>query len=421
MMMEFVQSVSTALLSLGSSVLVAGVLFILGLVFRAGFSKSLRGGIYAGIGLAGLSLIVNSVVGQLSPAIQAFAGRFDTNLVVADVGWASSGIAFAWPGLLFVILGILAVNALMIVLKLTKTMWTDIWSIWHGNVVGGFVWAVTGGNIILGVVAGVLFLAIGSIIADLTAKDYQDFNGLPGIAVPCCVNLLGLVAKPFNWLIDKIPFVNKIDMSPEKTRKFMGVFGELGVMGLIIGILIGILAGYQYGAVINLGFQVGILMVFLPKTVSVLCEGVIPIANAITEFVQDKFEGRGLNVGVDCAALLGHPSVMASAVILYPLIILLAVILPGNALLPIASLALIPYWCGAVAAQCKGNVFRIVLFILIWIIPVFYIASAMAPIHTDTMGMLGLADASAGLNSSLDMGGDPLGALFVWVAKLIGG
>lgn len=413
----FVTQVSTVLSNLGSSVLVMVVMFILGLVFRAGFSKSLRGGIYAGIGLAGLNVIVNQAVAQLTPAIQAFSERFDSNLNVADVGWGSSGIAFAWPGLAFVIIGILVVNAIMVVLKLTKTMWTDIWSIWHGNVVGGFVWAATGGNVTLGVVAGVLFLAIGSFIADWTAKDYQEFNGLPGISVPCTVNLLGLVAKGFNKVIDCIPGVRDIDMSPENTRKKIGIFGELGVMGVVVGCIIGVLAGYEYGAVLNLGFQVGVMMVFLPKTVSVICEGVIPVANAITEFIQDHFEGRELYVGVDCAALLGHPSVMAAAVVLYPLVILLAIILPGNALLPIASLALIPYWCGACAAQLKGNVFRIVLFILLWSIPVFYIASAMAPIHTETMGMLGLAD-PASLNSSLDMGGDPLGGLLVWLFGL---
>ncbi|MDY2971061.1 MAG: PTS transporter subunit IIC [Butyricicoccus pullicaecorum] len=413
----FVTQVSTVLSNLGSSVLIMVVMFILGLVFRAGFSKSLRGGIYAGIGLAGLNVIVNQAVAQLTPAIQAFSERFDSNLNVADVGWGSSGIAFAWPGLAFVIIGILAVNAIMVVLKLTKTMWTDIWSIWHGNVVGGFVWAATGGNVTLGVVAGVLFLAIGSFIADWTAKDYQEFNGLPGISVPCTVNLLGLVAKGFNKVIDCIPGVRDIDMSPENTRKKIGIFGELGVMGVVVGCIIGVLAGYEYGAVLNLGFQVGVMMVFLPKTVSVICEGVIPVANAITEFIQDRFEGRELYVGVDCAALLGHPSVMAAAVVLYPLVILLAIILPGNALLPIASLALIPYWCGACAAQLKGNVFRIVLFILLWSIPVFYIASAMAPIHTETMGMIGLAD-PASLNSSLDMGGDPLGGLLVWLFGL---
>lgn len=412
-------SISGVLGSLGGSVLVAIVMCMLGIVFRAGVKNSVRGAIYAAIGLAGLNVVINAATAALTPAIQAFAENFQSGLTVTDLGWGSSGIAFSWPGLAFVILGILAINAIMVFFKLTKTMWTDIWSIWHGNVLGGFVWAATGGNITLGVLAGVLFLAIGSIIADITAKDYQEFNEMPGIAVPCAVSLLALFAKPFNALIEKIPGIRDINASPENIRKKMGIFGELGVMGTVIGIIIGILAGYQYAEFLNLGVQIGVLMVFLPKTVSVLCEGVIPIANAITEFVQDRFEGREVYVGVDCAALLGHPSVMAAAVLLYPLVVIMAVILPGNAMLPIASLAVIPYWCGAVAAQLKGNVFRIVLFVLIWTIPVFYLASAMAPIHTETMALLELADPGV-INSSFDMGGDPLGALIIFIFQLFG-
>ncbi len=186
-------SISTVLGGLGGPVLVALVMCLLGLVFRAGISNSIRGGIYAGIGLAGLNIIINAATDQLTPAIQAFSENFNTNLTVTDLGWGSSGIAFSWPGLGLVILGILVVNALMILLKLTKTMWTDIWSIWHGNVVGGFVWAATGGNVTLGVLSGVIFLVIGSIIADRTAKDYQEFNDMPGIAVPCTTSFLALL------------------------------------------------------------------------------------------------------------------------------------------------------------------------------------------------------------------------------------
>ena len=415
-MANFATAVAGFLGGLGSSVLVAIVMFLFGLVFKAGFGKSLRGGIYTGIGLAGLSVIINAATDALTPAIQAFSENFAKDMSVVDVGWASSGIAFAWPGLAFVIIGTLLVNLILILCKGTKTMWTDIWSIWHGNVLGGFVWCMTG-SIVLGVIAAVIFLTIGSFVADLTAKDYQEFNEMPGISVPCTVNLLGLIAKPFNKLIEAIPGVRDIDWSPENIRKKMGVFGELGVMGFVIGIIIGILAKYQYNACMQLGIQVGVLMVFLPKTVSVLCEGVIPIANAIVELVQDKFDGRDLYVGVDCAALLGHPSVMASAVVLYPLIVILAVILPGNKLLPIASLAIVPYWCGAVAPQLKGNVFRIILFVLIWSIPVLYLATNFAEIHTATMALCGLADATP-INSSFDMGGDLLGNLISAIFSL---
>ncbi len=409
-------AVATFLGNVGSSVLVALVMFILGICFKAGFSKSLRGGLYAGIGLAGLSIIVNTATDALTPAISAFSENFSKDMSVIDIGWGSAGVAFAWPGLAFVILGTLLVNVILILCKVTKTMWTDIWSIWHGNVLGGFVWAATG-NIWAGVGAGILFLTIGSKMADWTAKEYQEFNQMPGIAVPCTVSFLGLVAKPFNKLFDAIPGINKINFKPDAVRNKMGVFGELGVMGCIIGIIIGIIGKMSYGAVLQLGISVGVLMVFLPKTVSVLCEGIMPIANAIIETVQEKFEGRELYVGVDCAALLGDPSVMASAVILYPLIVLLAVALPGNKLLPIASLAIVPYWCGAVAPMFKGNVFRIVIFTLIWTIPVFYLATLQAPIVTETMQTLGLGDAAS--QSCFDMGGDVIGSGILQLFKAI--
>lgn len=411
-------NIAAILGSLGGPVLVAIVMFLLGVIFRAGVLKSIRGGIYAGIGLAGLFVIVNNATATLTPAIQAFSQKFNASLSITDVGWASAGIAFSWPGLAFVILGILGVNAIMIVTGLTKTMWTDIWSFWHGQVVGGFVWAITG-NVFLGVLAAVIFLIINGWVGDYTAKTYQEFNGLPGISVPCTVTVLAVFAKPFNALIEKIPGLRDINASPDNIKKKLGVFGELGVMGAVIGVVIALLAGYNYAGVLNLGIQIGVLMVFLPKTVSVLCEGVIPIANAVNEFVQDRFEGKELYVAVDCAALLGHPSVMASAIILYPIAVVLSIVLPGSGMLAIASLAIIPYWAGAVAPYLKGNVFRIVFFITLWMIPVLYIATAMAPIQTLTMGKLGLADPAV-VNSSFDMGGDVLGFGITKIFSLFG-
>ncbi|MCL2034127.1 MAG: hypothetical protein FWG94_05275 [Oscillospiraceae bacterium] len=411
-------TISGIIASLGGPVLVAVVMFILGLVFQAGFSASLRGGLYSGIGLASLFVIVNNATDTLTPVILAFSERFGRTGAVTDLGWGSAGIAFAWPGLAFTLLGIIIVNAIMVLTGLVKTMWTDVWSFWHGQVVGGFVWALSGGNITLGVVAAIIFLVINSYVGDFTAKTYQEFNGLPGISVPCCVTLLALPAIPVNALFEKIPWFNKLNASPEAIRKKIGIAGELGVMGTIIGIVLGFLGGNNFAGALNLGIQIGVLMVFLPKTVSVLCEGVIPIANAVTEFVQERFEGKKeVYVAVDCAALLGHPSVMASAVLLYPLCVILAIFLPGNAMIPIASLALIPYWCGAIAPYFKGNVIRMVLFVLLWIIPVLIIATVNANLHTLTMGNLGLADPAV-LNSSLDMGGDPLGYLLIKIFGL---
>jgi galactitol-specific phosphotransferase system IIC component len=57
------------LLSLGSSLIVMIVLIILGLIFRVGWQKAVRGGITTGVGLAGLFLVVNVIVNALQPAV----------------------------------------------------------------------------------------------------------------------------------------------------------------------------------------------------------------------------------------------------------------------------------------------------------------------------------------------------------------
>jgi PTS system galactitol-specific IIC component len=298
-----------------------------------------------------------------------------------------------------------------------------MWSYWHGQVIGCFVWVATG-NLFIGVLGATLFLIIGAFVADFSAKRYQEFNGLPGISVPGTVCDLALFAMPCNALFEAIPGVKKIDWSPESIKDKIGIFAEQGVMGAIIGFIIGLVVflggkGTFPGA-LNLAIQVGVLMVFLPKTVSVLCEGVIPITNAVIEVVHEKFHSkREIYVAVDCAALLGHPSVMASAVLLYPLIVVLAVLLPGNNILPIASLAIVPYWVGAIAPYFKGNVFRIVIFTLIWVIPILYIANGQAQVHTDAMVAMGMSDGS--LASAFDMGGDPVGAVITQALKAIFG
>ena len=413
--------VNGILLSLGGPILVTIVMFILGLCFQAGFKKSLRGGIYSGIGLAGLFVITGAATAALEPAVTALALMMGKTESVVDTGWANAGLAFSWPGAAFTIIAVIAVNLVLIMLRVVKTMWTDMWSYWHGQVVGCFVWAMTD-NLLYGVAAATLFLTANSFFADYSAKRYQEFNGMPGISVPCTVSVLAPFANLFNKLIEAIPGINKIDASPEAIKDKIGVFSEQGVMGAIIGFIIGVvvwLGGHgTFPGALNLGVQVGVLMVFLPKTVSVLCEGVIPITNSVIEFVHEKFgDKREIYVAVDCAALLGHPSVMASAVILYPLLVVLSVLLPGNGIIPLASLAIIPYWCGAIAPYLKGNVFRIVLFSLIWAIPVTYFATMQAPIHTAAMAKMG-GDAAT-ITSCWDVAGDPLGTVITQAFRAI--
>ncbi len=421
--MEFIKTAVAWFLGLGSSVIVPIVLMILGFAFKVEAKKTIRGAVMTGVGLAGLFLVVDLIVAALQPAVAAMATRFGLSLTLVDVNWADAGIAWGWPGVAGVLLITLAVNAILISLKLTKTLWVDIWSYWHGSALAGFVWALTG-NIWWGIFGGVLYLTIGGFLADWTAKDIQEFHGMPGISVPCGTTVqAGVFAKILTPILDKIPGFKDWDASPDGIRKRFGLFGEPVIMGAVLGIVIGIAAGYNVQQILGLAMQVATMMVVLPRMVSIISEGLIPIAQGVISFMRERFEDREIYVAVDCAVTLGHPSVMASTVILYIIAVLLAAVLPGNKLLPIASLAVIPFWVGSVVPYTKGNVVKTVIIMAIYMIPVLYIASAVAPVQTQAYSMMGqFTEEIAGgtLLGSFDMGGDPLGFLIQGALRLLG-
>jgi len=416
-------------LGLGSTVIVPIILIIVGLVFRVGFAKAVRGGLTTGVGLAGLFLIVNLIISALQPAVQALADRLGIAKSIVDVNWADAGIAWGWPGVAGVLFAIIIVNIIMVLLRLTKTIWTDVWSYWHGSALGGFVWALTD-SVPLGILAAVVYLALGSVMSDLTAKKYQEFNDMPGIGVPCGTTVqASLIAMPVVWVLDRIPGLKDWDASPEGIKKSMGLVGEPVVLGFLLGAIIGLFAwggtGTDFGVtkILGLGMSTATMMVILPRMVSIISEGLIPITMSIVQFMKTRFKDREIFVAVDCAVLLGHPAVMASSIIFFPLAVLIAAVLPGVQMLPIASLAVVPFWAGAIVPYTKGNVIKTLIVLLVYSIPFMYFSTLLSDGHTATyakMGQFGDQISQGAVLSSWDMGGDILGSIIRYVYMLFG-
>ena len=421
--MDILQTAVGWFLGLGSTVIVPIVLILLGLIFRVGWQKAVRGGVTVGVGLAGLFLVVDLIVAALQPAVGALASRLGLDLALVDVNWADAGIAWGWPGVAALVFAIIIVNLIMVFLRLTKTLWTDVWSYWHGSALAGFVWALTG-SVTWGVVGGVSYLVLGSLMSDLTAKKYQEFNDMPGIGVPCGTTVqASLFAIPVVWVLDRIPGIKDWDASPEGIRKRFGLIGEPAILGLVLGVIIGLAAGYSVQEMLVLGMQVATMMLVLPRMVSIISEGLVPITMSIVQFMRERFQDREIHVAVDCAVLLGHPAVMASSVIIFPVSVLLAAALPGVKMLPIASLAVVPFWAGAIVPYTKGNVIKTVIVLALFSIPFMYFSTLTADIHTATFGKMGMYsnEIEQGLQlASWDMGGDPIGYVILNIFKLFG-
>ena len=232
--------------SLGVSVVMPIVLTILGVLFGAGFGKSLKAGLTVGIGFIGLNLVINQLMGtDLAGGVNAMVTRFSLSLSVMDVGWpAASAIAMgSIVGTIIIPLGLL-VNVLMLLTNTTQTADVDIWNYWHFAFTGALVAIVTN-NIAFGIAAAIINEVVVLIIGDLTAPLVEKSLGLPGVSIPHGFSgAYAPIAFAVNWVIDKIPGLNKIDINVRSMQKQFGVFGEPVLLGAIIGLLIGLLAGY---------------------------------------------------------------------------------------------------------------------------------------------------------------------------------
>lgn len=403
------------IVDLGPSILMPIIFTIFGLFFGIKFGRSLRAGLTIGVGFIGLNLIIGLLGDTLGPAAQEMVKRLGLELTIIDVGWpAAAAIAFATKiGALIIPLG-LAVNLIMLFTNTTQTVNIDIWNYWHFAFTGALVAGATNSTA-LGLLAAALNMVVVMVIADLTASGVEKTLGLPGVSLPHgFAGAYVPFAVVINKIIDKIPGINKIDIDSEGIQEKFGVFGEPVLIGTILGILIGIGAGYDFGGILETGITLGAVLVLIPKMAAMLMEGLMPISDAAQELIKKKSDGKGkLYIGLDAAVGVGHPATLAVSLILVPITILLAAIIPGNKVLPFADLATIPFSLVLLIPITNGNVFRTLLIGLLNISFGLLLATNIAPLHTKMAAEAGFKmPAGATMISSICDGANPLSWIF---------
>ena len=409
--MDKVLAVVQYILNMGPTVILPITILILGLIFKIKFSKALKSGLTIGIGFVGINLVVNLLTTTLGPAAQAMVERFGLSLTIIDVGWPMTASAtWASPVAPLLIPICLIVNLILIYFNKTKTLNIDLWNYWHFIVAGATGYIVTG-SYVWAIICAIIMECLVLYTADKTAPYVQEFYGLEGICLPTGSTTsfapLGyLVGK----LVEKIPGVNKLNADPESIQKRFGIFGEPMMMGIILGLILGTLAGYEVSEIFNVGMSMGAVMFLMPRMVKILMEGLVPISEAVRDFLQEKYEGRDLYIGLDAALATGHPSVLSTALILVPITLFLAVILPGNKVLPFGDLATIPFYVAFIVCFRKGNIVQSVITGTIVLAISLLMATNYAPVHTELLQQANMMPKGAAIVSSIDTGGN----LFKW-------
>lgn len=416
------------IVGLGPTVLIPIIMLIFGLCVRVPFTKALRGGLMVGIGFIGLNATVSILTDVMNPAIKNMIQVLHLNLQVIDVGWPSaSAIAYGTAvGVSMIPLGI-AINILMLVTKTTSTIDVDIWDFWHFAFSGSLVYALTK-DIVLSLFLASVNMIVIMVTADRTAPLSEKYLGLPGISIPHgYAGSFVPIAVVFNWLIDKIPGINKMHMDAKDFNKKFGSWGEPTLLGFAIGIIIGILAyGFipgmsiatKLGKIMLMGVTLSAVMIITPKMAALLLQGVVPVSDAIQSFTQKKFAGkRKIYIGMDTAVGIGSPVVLACATLMIPVALLFAFILPGNQFLPTIGLVGFVFMFPLIVSITHGDFFRSFIIGAVNVIIGLWIGTNLAPLITKCARAAHFAiPKGSSLISSIDYGSNPYPWLIVQIA-----
>ncbi len=361
---------------------------VLGLCIGIKFGDALKSGLKVGVGFVGLSVITALLTSSLGPALDTVVSIYDLQLHVFDMGWpAAAAVAYNTAVGAFIIPVCLGVNLLMLFTKTTRTVNIDLWNYWHFAFIGAVVYFASG-SLAWGFFAAIICYAITLTIADMTAKKFQDFyEGMDGISIP--QPFCGGFA-PFAWIInkglDRIPGFDKLNVDAEGLKKKFGLLGEPLFLGVIVGIAIGCLTCNSWAEIVDripyilgLGIKMGAVMELIPRVTVLFIEGLKPISDATRSLIARKFRGaEGLNIGMSPALVIGHPTTLVVSLLLIPVTIALAVFLPGNQFLPLASLAGMFYVFPLVLPFTRGNVVKTFIIGLVVIVIGLYMVTNLA-------------------------------------------
>lgn len=360
-------------------------IIIIGLIIRMKIGELFSSALKLGTGFAGIFIVFNFFVDNIRPAVEMLMINRGLDFPVLDVGWPplaaiTWGSSIAPLSLPFIIL----INIIMIATKTTRTIYIDIWNYWHLALIGALMLSVSN-NYIIAFIA-ITMLTIYSIKnADWAAPYVAREMGIQGVTI-APVSVIGILpfAEFMDRIYDKIPGVKNWNFNPHKEDSKWKHLAEPTIIGFLIGILLGLSAGYSLKNLLELGVHVGAVMFLLPKCGELIGEGISPVSNAMKFRIESWFPGRKeFYVAVDTGILMNNKSVMISGLILMPIALIIALILPGNRTLPLGDLPNLISVISITVLISKGNVIRSVLTGIPIVITFLLISSKMAELFTE--------------------------------------
>ena len=392
--MQVLTNVVNFFLGLGAPIFVPIIMIVGSIMVGMKIKDAISSGITLGVAFTGMNLLISFMKDSITPAAQAIMTSTGISLPIVDGGWSTMAtISWAWPYAFLMFPLLIAVNVVMILLNKTNTINADLWNVWLKIFTAVAVVSITHSVILAFVIAAV------QIILELKSSDahqhrIEKLTGIPGVSVTHATLFFGAILYPIALVLRKIPGLNR-EFDTDMLKDKVGIFAENHVMGFILGCLFGILAKYSLAQILTTGIKAAAAMTLFPVVAKYFMQALSPISEAVSAFMNKKFEGKTLIVGLDWPILGGCNEIWLAILWSIPFMLIYSMVLPGNEILPFAGLMSASLALPAFLVT-RGNLLQMSILCVIGA-PVFlWVGTAFAPFMTELAIATGSIDLQAG-------------------------
>ena len=263
-----------------------------------------------------------------------------------------------------------------------------------------------------GLTAALLMVVLQIILADVFTAPVSRLTGTSHITF---TQSFAVGTAPLAWLcnflINLIPGLRDRRVSLEQSRRGNFLL-EPSLWGLILGFIMGMAAGLPLYDAVSFALVAAGCLFALPRLLRVFGRAAASVLEPLT--ARKTCHGRlPLNVAVNAVVGTANATTLLSAIILVPVTVALAAVLPGNLVLPQGDVAMLLYLMIFVTAMSGGCLLRSLVTGLISAIVMLYSGTLLTYLFTAAAKAMDAATYGAGEFNTLCNTANPLSLLFV--------
>jgi PTS system galactitol-specific IIC component len=382
----------------GAAIVVPVIIFFIALIMKVKPKKAFSAALNAGIGLTGFNMIIGAYSPIVTPVVNRMVEETGVNLRILDTGWqATSVVAYSTQvGMIFLGLGLILQTVLFLIKYTNIFMPSDLWNNYSFMLWGSMLYISTK-NLALSIGLMVLSNLYCLVFSEIIAKRWSNYYGYPSCTMTAPHHICSVpLAIGMDWLLTKLG-ANKVKWNPETLQAKLGFLGEPTSLGFILGLALGFAGNYMrlntleaWGEVAIVGISTSAIMAIFPKIAGIFASAFTTITDASKKTAKSSSSDRVWFLAINDAAGYGETATLLTGMLLIPIVLILAIVLPGNQTLPMVDLIAIPYMIELIICVSNGNIFKSLISGTVWCVGGLYMITAVAPIFTDVAVEVGV-------------------------------